>query len=91
MPGRITVLIITHKFREVMAFADEVSVLRRGRLVGGGPVATSRPTTMARMMVGDQEIHGMSRPRDGRRGRDVPRAARARRRGRRGHAGGAAA
>ena len=28
--GRITVLIITHKFREVMAFADEVSVLRRG-------------------------------------------------------------
>ena len=38
--GRITVLIITHKFREVMAFADEVSVLRRGKLVGGGAVAT---------------------------------------------------
>ena len=34
--GRITVLIITHKFREVMAFADEVTVLRRGKLVGGG-------------------------------------------------------
>jgi simple sugar transport system ATP-binding protein len=57
--GRITVLIITHKFREVMAFADEVSVLRRGRMVGGGPVAKLTPDEMARMMVGDQEIHGM--------------------------------
>ncbi len=41
--GEISVLMITHKFREVTAFADEVSVLRRGRLVGsrqgGRPVA----------------------------------------------------
>jgi simple sugar transport system ATP-binding protein len=58
--GAITVLIITHKFREVMAFADEVSVLRRGKLVGGGRVADLNPDLMARMMVGDQEIHGMS-------------------------------
>jgi ABC-type uncharacterized transport system ATPase subunit len=58
--GRITVLIITHKFREVMAFADDVSVLRRGKLVGGGPVATLTPDEMARMMIGDQEIHGMA-------------------------------
>ena len=58
--GRITVLIITHKFREVMAFADDVSVLRRGKLVGGGPVATLTPDDMARMMIGDQEIHGMA-------------------------------
>jgi simple sugar transport system ATP-binding protein len=57
---RITVLIITHKFREVMAFADEVSVLRRGRMVGGGPVASLGPDDMAKMMIGDQEIHGMS-------------------------------
>jgi energy-coupling factor transporter ATP-binding protein EcfA2 len=27
------VVMITHKFREVMAFADDVTVLRRGRLV----------------------------------------------------------
>ena len=57
--GRITVLIITHKFREVMAFADEVSILRRGRLVGGGPVAELSADDMARMMVGDHEIHGL--------------------------------
>jgi general nucleoside transport system ATP-binding protein len=57
--GRITVLIITHKFREVMAFADEVSILRRGRMVGGGAVASLTPDDMARMMVGDQEIRLM--------------------------------
>ena len=28
---------ITHKFREVMAFADEVTILRRGKLAGAGP------------------------------------------------------
>jgi len=58
--GRITVLIITHKFREVMAFADEVTILRRGRLIGGGPVGSLGPDAMARMMVGDQEIRAMS-------------------------------
>src|SRR5436853_6524746 len=34
--GELTVLMITHKFREVMAFADEVTILRRGRRAGGG-------------------------------------------------------
>ncbi len=57
--GRITVLIITHKFREVMAFADEVSVLRRGKLVGGGAVKELTPDAMAKMMIGDQEIRSM--------------------------------
>ena len=51
--GRLTVLMITHKFREVMAFADQVTVLRRGRLAGGGGVATLTPESMARMMVGE--------------------------------------
>ena len=37
--NKVTVLMITHKFREVMAFADEVSVLRRGLLAGQGRVA----------------------------------------------------
>jgi general nucleoside transport system ATP-binding protein len=34
--NEITVIMITHKFREVLAFADSVTVLRRGRQVGGG-------------------------------------------------------
>src|SRR5258708_3697876 len=36
--GDLTILMITHKFREVMAFADEVTILRRGRLAGHGEV-----------------------------------------------------
>ena len=54
--GRITVLIITHKFREVLAFADAVTVLRRGRLAGGGSVGALGVETMARLMVGEDRI-----------------------------------
>src|SRR4029077_20346440 len=39
---------------EVMKFADEVTVLRRGKLVGGGRVVDLTPEAMARMMVGDE-------------------------------------
>ena len=51
--GKLTILMISHKFREVMKFADEVTVLRRGRLVGGGKVTDLTPESMARMMVGE--------------------------------------
>jgi general nucleoside transport system ATP-binding protein len=54
--GEVTVLMITHKFREVMAFADTVSVLRRGRHVGGGPVSEATPARLAELMVGAREI-----------------------------------
>jgi simple sugar transport system ATP-binding protein len=52
--GRLTILMISHKFREVMAFADEVTVLRRGKPAGSGRVADLNPDLMARMMVGDE-------------------------------------
>jgi ABC-type uncharacterized transport system ATPase subunit len=52
--GKLTVLMISHKFREVMKFADEVTVLRRGKFVGTGFVAELTPEAMARMMVGDE-------------------------------------
>ncbi len=51
--GKLTILMISHKFREVMKFADEVTILRRGRLVGVGKVADLTPEAMARMMVGE--------------------------------------
>ena len=54
--GDVTVLMITHKFREVMRFADTVSVLRRGRLAGEGRVAELSPERLAEMMVGTREI-----------------------------------
>ena len=54
--GRLSVLMITHKFREVMGFCDEVSVLRQGRLTGEGIVKDLSPTIMAEMMMGKASI-----------------------------------
>jgi ABC-type uncharacterized transport system ATPase subunit len=51
--GECTVLMITHKFREVMAYADEVTVLRRGKRVHGAPVAGTTPEQLAQAMIGD--------------------------------------
>ena len=50
--GRLTVLMITHKFREVSAFADDVTVLRRGRRVAGGPVGDFDALRLADAMIG---------------------------------------
>ncbi len=54
--GEISVLMISHKFREVTTFADEVSVLRRGKFAGGGRTADLDHSDMAAMMVGTETI-----------------------------------
>jgi ABC-type uncharacterized transport system ATPase subunit len=60
--GELTVLIITHKFREVMRYADDVTVLRNGKFAGKGSVANLSPATMADMMIGnDKEIRKADR------------------------------
>ncbi len=51
--GQCTVLIITHKFREVMAYADSVTVLRKGQAVQHSAVADTSPTLLARAMMGE--------------------------------------
>jgi simple sugar transport system ATP-binding protein len=51
--GDCTVLMITHKFREVMAYADDVTVLRRGRKVHGAAVAQTTPAQLAQAMMGE--------------------------------------
>ena len=51
----VTIVTITHKFREVNAFCDTVTVLRRGRLVDTRPTAELDNDTMAEMMVGRRE------------------------------------
>jgi general nucleoside transport system ATP-binding protein len=51
--GECTVLMITHKFREVMAYADEVTVLRRGRRVHGAVVSQTTPALLAQAMIGE--------------------------------------
>jgi general nucleoside transport system ATP-binding protein len=51
--GATTVILITHKFREVAAYADEVSVLRTGHLVGSHRVDEVTSTELAAEMVGE--------------------------------------
>jgi general nucleoside transport system ATP-binding protein len=51
--GLCTVLIITHKFREVMAYADAVTVLRRGLAVHHCAVPDTSPALLAQAMVGE--------------------------------------
>jgi len=54
--GELTILMITHKFREVMAFADEVTILRRGKLAGKGLVKGLTADAMARAMIGAEQL-----------------------------------
>jgi simple sugar transport system ATP-binding protein len=49
---QLSVAMITHKFREVKAFADEVTVLRRGRFAGTGRASELNAAQLAEMMVG---------------------------------------
>jgi len=46
------VIFITHKLGEVLAVADEVAVLRDGRMVGTSPVAGATRQSLAQLMVG---------------------------------------
>lgn len=51
---KLSVLMISHKFREVTAFADEVTVLRKGKLAGSGTVKNLSVSDMAEMMMGEK-------------------------------------
>ena len=48
----LSVLIITHKFREVILYADDVTVLRQGRHAGSAQVLEVDVMRLAEMMVG---------------------------------------
>lgn len=50
----MSVIIITHKFREVMNYADEVTVLRKGKHCGSADVVDVNPEILANMMVGSE-------------------------------------
>ena len=54
--GEVTVLMISHKFREVKAFCDSFSVLRRGKVTGSGDAQSTSVAEMSRMMIGDTEV-----------------------------------
>ena len=52
--GQVSILLITHKVREVQRFADEVTVLRRGQHAGSGKASELDTATLARLMVGSE-------------------------------------
>ncbi|MFN3971205.1 MAG: ABC transporter ATP-binding protein [Gemmobacter sp.] len=47
-----TVILITHKLREIMEITDEVSVMRRGQMVATVTTAETSPEALAELMVG---------------------------------------
>ncbi|MEM6451264.1 MAG: ABC transporter ATP-binding protein [Cyanobacteria bacterium P01_D01_bin.105] len=60
--NKLSILLITHKFREVQAFADEVTILRKGKNVGQGKVSQLSVEAMAQMMLGDtQEVTSVTK------------------------------
>lgn len=53
-----SIIFISHKLREVLALADRISVLRRGKLVGSTTPAQANEAILASMMVGrDVVLH----------------------------------
>jgi len=63
-----SVIFITHKLKEVLAIADRITVLRRGRVAGDADPARVTEAELAKMMVGREVIlevgKGQARPGD---------------------------
>jgi ABC-type uncharacterized transport system ATPase subunit len=58
-----TVVFITHKLEEVMAVADEIAVMRRGRMISRLAAAKVRSQhDLARLMVGREVILSVDKP-----------------------------
>ncbi|MFC2030370.1 ABC transporter ATP-binding protein [Chloroflexota bacterium] len=51
-----SIVFITHKLGEVMAFCDQVTVLRRGKSVANLPTSTTSRRELAREMVGREVV-----------------------------------
>ncbi len=47
-----TIIVITHKLREIMEITDNVSVMRRGEMVASVATADTSPAELAELMVG---------------------------------------
>ncbi|AML50440.1 ABC transporter ATP-binding protein [Falsihalocynthiibacter arcticus] len=62
--GRMTALIISHRFREVMGYTDAVTVLRHGALVGHRKTSETCEAELGQMMVGTSflEVAHVARP-----------------------------
>jgi simple sugar transport system ATP-binding protein len=56
--GGATAVLITHKLRDALAFADAVTVLRRGRTVATAPAADVDEPTLTAWMLGAAPVGG---------------------------------
>jgi ABC-type uncharacterized transport system ATPase subunit len=54
--GTLSVILITHRLREVIDYADEVTVLRGGRLVTSLSVTQSNASKLAELMMGESRL-----------------------------------
>ncbi|ERJ19596.1 ABC transporter ATP-binding protein [Salinisphaera shabanensis E1L3A] len=52
----LAVILITHKMREVFAYADRVTVLRGGRVTGDDEIGALDADALSEMMIGEVEI-----------------------------------
>ncbi len=57
-----TVILITHKLREVMAITDHVSVMRAGTIVADRPTAATSPAELGELMIGRRLASPPPRP-----------------------------
>jgi general nucleoside transport system ATP-binding protein len=69
--GEVTVLMISHKFREVKTFCDSFTVLRRGQLTGSGDAQSATVAEMSAMMIGDTPIRARAQRLAGSEGKPV--------------------
>ncbi|MFD0674301.1 ABC transporter ATP-binding protein [Cohnella sp. GCM10027633] len=47
-----SIILITHKLKEIMAIADRVTIVRRGKVIDSLPVSGTNPNELAEKMVG---------------------------------------
>jgi simple sugar transport system ATP-binding protein len=52
----VSIIFITHKLKEVLAVADQINVMRAGRMVGTAEPAKATQASLAEMMVGRKVI-----------------------------------
>lgn len=57
-----TIILITHKLREIMEITDEVSVMRRGQMVASVTTAETSPQQLAELMVGRKVLLQVEKP-----------------------------
>ncbi|MDX1612861.1 MAG: ABC transporter ATP-binding protein [Candidatus Promineifilaceae bacterium] len=58
----VSIIFITHKLKEVLAIADRIGVLRRGKMVGTAEPETATEQSLAELMVGREVILQVDKP-----------------------------